>query len=83
MGLLDESVMYEANVFAVIDAVDVTVVLLGGKEKEDPDEMGWVDVGGATVDCGDGDANVKELDGELNPANPPNFGDGGCSWFRY
>ena len=77
----EESVINEANVFAVLDAVDVTVGLLGGEEREDPDEMGWADVGGGNNDCGGGDANVKELDGDPNPVNPPNFGDEGvCSW---
>jgi hypothetical protein len=75
--------MNEANVFAVLDAVDATVGLLGGKEKEDPDEMGWADVDGGNNDCEGGVANVKELDDDPNPVNPPNFGDeGGCSCVR-
>jgi hypothetical protein len=81
-GLLDASAMNEANVFAVLDAVDATGGIIGGKEKEDADETGWVDVGGGNGSCGGG-PNVKELDGEPNPVNPPNFGDGGgCSWCK-
>lgn len=79
-GLLDdESAMNEANVLAVLDAVEATVGILG-KEKEDPDETSRADVGNGNDDCEDDVVDVKEVDDEPKPVNPPNFGDeGGCS----
>lgn len=44
-GLLDdESVINEAKVLAVLDAVEATVGVLDGKERGDPEEIGCVDI---------------------------------------